>query len=216
MEVFKRCDNPDFLIFAGDGILNLISEEDYLIKNERAYKYVKTHLKRYGKTRGIIEDLVKFSKRAFMYVEGNDDPEISLNSKGAIRISGKVFKCFYNFVGLEGSTDPIGGITRREEGYYRETLEKSLKFGENIIIVSHPPPYGLLDRIPRGTNIGSKSLKDFLKKYSRFVTLVICGHTHNYGGKWLRFNDTVIINCAMSVVEVEIKGGFVERIRVIF
>ncbi|MEO0138895.1 MAG: metallophosphoesterase [candidate division WOR-3 bacterium] len=216
VEVLKKCDVPDFLIFAGDGILNLISERDYPVMDKSLEGYINGHYRKYGKSEGILSKLVNIPKKAFLYVEGNDDPMINLNSKGAIRISGKSFRCFYNFVGLEGSTDPIGGITRREEGYYWEVLENALKVGERMIIVSHAPPYGILDKIPRGTKIGSKSLRGFLEIYSHWVPLVLCGHAHNYGGRWIRFKETVVINCAMSVVEVEVKEGFVGRIRIVF
>ncbi len=216
VEVLKKCDVPDFLIFAGDGILNLISERDYPVISESLERYINGYYRKYGKSEGVLSKLVNIPKKAFLYVEGNDDPIINLNSKGAVRISGKSFKCFYNFVGLEGSTDPIGGITRRQEKYYWEVLEKALKIGEKVIIISHAPPYGILDKIPRGTNIGSKSLREFLESYYHLVPLVLCGHAHNYGGRWMRFKGTVVINCAMSVVEVEIKGGFAEKIRVVF
>ena len=144
LSILEKVERPDFLIFAGDGMLGFLSEE-YLNKFPEG---IRPYTTRFISNKGVIEHLVNYPKMAFIYVEGNDDPEIDLSFLGAVRLSGKIFKCKLNFLGLEGSPGPIGGITYRSEGYYEDILRKAVNEGEKFVLVSHTPPYGILDRIP--------------------------------------------------------------------
>ena len=62
------------------------------------------------------------------------------------------------------------------------------------IYLSHLPPLGILDLSARfGINhIGSKELLDSIKKYH--PKLVICGHSHIWGGFSKKIGDTLVIN----------------------
>jgi len=89
--------------------------------------------------------------------------------------------------GLEGSVDGMGGSGNYLEGDVKLRLEfaqKMLKHNEKLIIVSHTPPRGVLDRAIRFGKeaIGSLALKDFVEEEKR-TCLVICGHVHNCGGR---------------------------------
>ncbi len=213
LSLLENVERPDFLIFAGDGILGFLSGE-YL---ERFPENVKTYVERFIENGGSkINRIVDYPKITFLYVEGNDDPEIDISFLGAVRLSGRIFKCKLNFLGLEGSSDPIGGITHRTEEYYREILSRAIKTGESYILISHAPPYGILDRIPRGIRVGSRVLREFLESHSKNFPLVISGHAHNWGGRWRRFGESVVINCAMSLLEIKLKGEEVQDIRLIF
>jgi hypothetical protein len=70
-----------------------------------------------------------------------------------------------------------------------------LKHDERLIIVSHTPPRGVLDRALRYGEeaIGSLALRDFVEEEKR-VCLVICGHVHSCGGRYERLNNAVIVN----------------------
>lgn len=62
------------------------------------------------------------------------------------------------------------------------------------IYLSHLPPLGTLDLSTRFgmRHIGSRKLLDVINKYH--PKLVICGHSHMWGGKYGKIGDTIIIN----------------------
>jgi len=62
------------------------------------------------------------------------------------------------------------------------------------IIVSHTPPYGVLDIGRRFgiEHIGSVELRDFVLKNK--IPLVICGHVHGYGGYIGNIGKTTVVN----------------------
>jgi Icc-related predicted phosphoesterase len=66
------------------------------------------------------------------------------------------------------------------------------------VFLSHIPPYGVLDLSARfGINhIGSKSLLKSVKKYQ--PKLVICGHSHIWGGFTRKIGDTLVINVSSN------------------
>ncbi len=198
IKILRRIKESDVLIFAGDGILNLIPAD--------AGEYAKMWFKRYGKP--SEEDfirIVNFPKIGLLYVEGNDDPPMDLGIFGAIRLSKRAFRCRnFTFIGIPGSSGFIAGINKIDEKEIEGLLEKYIPQNGNIILVSHMPPYGILDRIPRGINIGSEVLREYVEKYSENIRLVISGHCHNFGGSYKVLGKTLIINCAMSVIFVEI------------
>lgn len=105
-------------------------------------------------------------------------------------------------MGIEGATSPPG-IVLHSESYVKEHLKRQvdmvLKAGaERIGIVSHQPPFGILDVSMRFgvSQIGSKALRDFLKKYNPLISFIHCGHSHLSGGMSMNQGNTVILNTA--------------------
>lgn len=66
------------------------------------------------------------------------------------------------------------------------------------ILVTHSPPFGILDECENG-NVGSKSLRDVVLSAERFPNLkaVIFGHIHEQGGKIFETNLCKFINCSI-------------------
>jgi len=62
----------------------------------------------------------------------------------------------------------------------------------NCILISHSPPFGLLDVSSGGRHLGSTSIRKTLEQ--KTPRLVVCGHIHESGGKITRFNQTDIVN----------------------
>jgi len=62
------------------------------------------------------------------------------------------------------------------------------------VYLSHVPPLGVLDLSVRFgiDHIGSKKLLSAVKKYK--PRLVVCGHSHTWGGKTARVDQTIIVN----------------------
>lgn len=89
----------------------------------------------------------------------------------------------------------------RNWAFYAEE-EKRQRFFEFIeqdadIIISHTPPYGVLDEAPRGygtfEHVGCKSLKSYVERNN--PKLVINGHIHEgYGKSFVK--DTIVLNCS--------------------
>lgn len=63
-------------------------------------------------------------------------------------------------------------------------------FGKCDIVVSHGPPYGVLDF--HGNHIGSYAARDYIQQYS--PQAFICGHIHQYGTEML--NSTLVVNAS--------------------
>jgi Icc-related predicted phosphoesterase len=107
------------------------------------------------------------------------------------------------FLGVEGSTSGPGNLQHPESTIKRRlaAFRKRLK-AKRIVVVSHPPPYGILDegirfaRLDEGHHhIGSKGLRSFVLA-DPGVKLVICGHCHSHGGLSVRLGKALVVNVA--------------------
>lgn len=70
-------------------------------------------------------------------------------------------------------------------------LTKLLKENKEAILLSHAPPYKILDKTRAGKHIGSKILLSAIKKYP--PRIVLCGHVHEAVGE-KRIRKTKVIN----------------------
>lgn len=70
-------------------------------------------------------------------------------------------------------------------------LNKLLKRNKDSVLVSHAPPYGVLDKTKSGKHVGSKILLEAIKKHQ--PKLVLCGHIHEAKGK-AKIGKTQVIN----------------------
>ncbi|MDH5404360.1 MAG: metallophosphoesterase [Candidatus Heimdallarchaeota archaeon] len=64
------------------------------------------------------------------------------------------------------------------------------------IVLSHAPPYGFFDYLGEDETfrIGSQSLFKFI--HDKSPRLVICGHMHEFGGRYAKIKDTLVVNVA--------------------
>jgi Icc-related predicted phosphoesterase len=152
--------------------------------------------------RNFFEELAKRAKYGLLAVIGNDEgPEARLwiYGENVYDLHGTVFKVGpFLITGIEGSTDGLGDSGEYFEGDVKlrlEFVQGMLKHDERLIIVSHTPPRGVLDRALRYGEeaIGSLALRDFIEEEKR-VCLVICGHVHSCGGRYEKLNNAVIVN----------------------
>lgn len=60
------------------------------------------------------------------------------------------------------------------------------------VLITHSPPFGLLDHGSRGISIGSRSVRETIERC--LPPLVVCGHVHACSGRTLTCNETIIIN----------------------
>jgi Icc-related predicted phosphoesterase len=168
----------DLLLYAGDGISN----------NNIGDKFNK---------------LSKLSKYGLFAVIGNDDDALS---KILIN-SDKIYDLHENpqelenilFIGVEGASSETGnklGPTLLSEKEIEEHLEKYYDSDRKIILLSHSPPFNILDFGKRHSNdnIGSKSIRKFINREN--VILNICGHCHSDGRNHKRIDNCLVLNIA--------------------
>jgi hypothetical protein len=89
---------------------------------------------------------------------------------------------------------PITSSSKRKyqsgkiRGIHLNALLKNSKFP---IVLSHAPPYGILDKIHSGHHIGSRILLNAIKKHP--PSFVLCGHVHEAKGI-KKIGKTTVIN----------------------
>lgn len=195
IEYAKRLDKkPDVIVYAGDDIdrfnnLNSTSTKNYL------------------------EELASYSKYGLLAVAGNEDFADMTAAISGHNVHNLYLKSFplggYVFVGLEGTPTPPHpdeetsipptGVLHPEKEVKRRLDKELTEFPDKkIIIVSHAPPFEILDTaVQFGVkHIGSVSLRKFIDRYSSRIKVVFCGHVHSQGGKNIIHRGVPIVNCA--------------------
>lgn len=98
------------------------------------------------------------------------------------------------FVGANG-TIPLPFASRicmEEKGVLKHLLSQMTS---DTILVAHPPPRGICDRVGHRFSAGSRNLLTFLKQTQ--PRMVLCGHIHEQAGMGF-VNKTLVVNCAMN------------------
>lgn len=77
-----------------------------------------------------------------------------------------------------------------------EQLEEKYEMIPNDIdiLISHSPPYGILDKSIRGVHCGSIALRNAMMKVK--PRYLVCGHIHECGSKEVDLVTTKVINCS--------------------
>ena len=156
-------------------------------------------------TEDYVLKLGDASRYGFGAILGNDDDPIYkalLNRDSVFDIHGTPMRVNgFTIIGQEGSSLSDGrGLGRLI--YTEDEIERHLcaslqtANGLPIILVSHTPPYKLLDRSQRFVqdHIGSPAVRRFIAEHKPL--LVFCGHVHSHGGCEARVGATTVINLA--------------------
>ncbi len=127
-----------------------------------------------------------------LIVHGNCDHEsefMNLHGSRMHYIHGKSVEVSgYTFHGLGGSTyTPFNTIAEYPEDYYYKLL-KNFEYGERSVLISHCPPYGILDLTRTGKRAGSRAIREYMDSFS----VIFCGHVHERRGIEKSENTTVI------------------------
>lgn len=98
-----------------------------------------------------------------------------------------------SFLGTDGTLVlPFASrICFREE----DRLAAFPPMGPDTVMVVHPPPRGVLDRVAGKFSAGSRPLARFIKKAG--PGLVLCGHIHEQPGI-ATLGKSLVINCSMG------------------
>jgi len=105
-------------------------------------------------------------------------------------------------------------FTPDEKQIYSMLQKAFIKATKPVILVTHFPPFKVLDFATRheAEHIGSKAIRKIIEKYS--PTLCICGHVHKDGGKRATLRHTDVINIA-ALMDDEVSKSQGRRFAVI-
>jgi Icc-related predicted phosphoesterase len=119
------------------------------------------------------------------------------------------------FVGISG-TVPVPFRTRigfRQKGLFDKV---GALIDSATVLVVHPPPWGVLDRVLGMLHAGSKMVCDLIKKTRPHV--LICGHIHEAAGVF-RAGETLVVNCSMphagNGALIELEAGKMPRVEML-
>ena len=212
IRLLKSQNQPDLILYGGDDIGRF----------------------RQGGT-NFFERLADLSRYGLCAVAGNDDlPNVRNLITGRNVYS--VHSCplvlgSFAIVGIEGAPQfPMkdGFDKSYNKGYllYPESIlnwhirhwKKGPLDGKQFVILSHTPPFGVLDFALRfgQRHIGSRPLREFLDT-STNALLCVSGHVHSQGARSERLGNTLVVNAASHdgqgdpgrVAMIEIKQGVV-------
>jgi len=157
------------------------------------------------KIRYLLRALNSIGKKVLL-IQGNHESEESLK-EAAGDYSNVVFfnrravkKGGYVFLGYGE-----GGFALEEPQSFRKLARKW--YGEyqkeNVVLVSHGPPFGTkIDRLGNRYT-GSKDVRAFIERIK--PKLVICGHLHETAGLKDKIGETLVINPGWEGMTVELK-----------
>ena len=98
------------------------------------------------------------------------------------------------FIGLNGTIPlPFASKICFKENKCLEVLKPYIT--RQTILVVHPPPRGVCDKVGNKFCAGSFTLKKFIKDNPPLM--VLCGHIHEQAG-YQFLKNTIVVNCAMN------------------
>lgn len=118
----------------------------------------------------------------------NGYPNIRLLNAGRITLNG------ISFAGLSG-TIPVP--FRSRIAFREKRLMEKIRpmIDPETVLVAHPPPYGVLDRVGKKFHAGSALVRDLVIQIR--PRLLICGHIHEDTGVAM-LGKTIVVNCCMT------------------
>lgn len=98
------------------------------------------------------------------------------------------------FIGINGTIPlPFFSKTRFRETQFFRLLAPGVD--AKTILVAHPPPRGVCDRVGNKFSAGSFHLRNLVENHPPLM--VLCGHIHEQAG-YQFLKNTLVINCAMN------------------
>lgn len=145
-----------------------------------------------------LAGLAALSKPVYA-VRGNTDP---LRIERALASSHRIQNLDLNtcrlddlqFVGVSG-TLPVPFRSRIGWSETRRLKRLATMVNSRSIVVAHPPPWGVQDRVAGRWHAGSRGLRRLVERASPAV--LICGHIHEAAGIG-RLGRTLVVNCALG------------------
>ena len=164
---------PDILVLAGD-------------------------ISKYRRPAAMLDGLTRLDVPVLL-VRGNSDSRRLtplLRSYPRLRSIHLSMACFQGveIVGIDGTLPlPFHSRIGFREGDLVARVSGMLK--PHSVLVAHPPPYGIRDRVLGKFHAGSRAVRGLVDCHS--PALVICGHIHEQAGVET-MGGTTVVNCAMG------------------
>jgi Icc-related predicted phosphoesterase len=119
-------------------------------------------------------------------VHGNWDSELKSNNNLVSILNNEVeeFGGYY-FFGLD-------------ERLLKDDIIKKFKKtpAEKIVLITHYPPYGILDVIWAGYNIGQMEYREMIEY--KMPKLYVCGHIHESAG-FVKYKNGLVVNSSFAL-----------------
>jgi|Deesub1362B_J571_1020462.scaffolds.fasta_scaffold00103_5 hypothetical protein len=130
-----------------------------------------------------FESLIDEHSMECFAVHGNCDPPRAielLNESDVIFIHGKSYDLGdLTLHGVGGSNyTPFNTPSEYSEEEIRD-FTKNFEYGDRNILISHCPPYGILDTTYSGVSAGCTALREIVSNFD----LIFCGHIHEARGR---------------------------------
>ena len=98
------------------------------------------------------------------------------------------------FLGINGTIPlPFASKICFKEAHQLNAIKHTIT--PQTILVVHPPPRGVCDKVGNRFCAGSFQLKTFIEKHPPLM--VLCGHIHEQAG-YQFLKNTLVVNCAMN------------------
>jgi hypothetical protein len=148
--------------------------------------------------RGLEEVCSKVGRiKNLLVIPGNNETSEDIEEVCKLydwtNLHGRVVKIGrYKFAGCGGSTiTPFSTPFELREKDFERILRPFAGL-ENLILVTHSPPYGILDSTFASERIGSRAIREFIEREKPILNL--CGHVHEHAGKEETLGETRVIN----------------------
>ncbi|MDD4779171.1 MAG: metallophosphoesterase [Tissierellia bacterium] len=188
-------ETPDYILVCGDvggKYFNVKSLIDFSNKQRNDLKH--------------LQDISNecYSKSSLFYILGNDD----------WFESGDIYHLPYCRFKPEGfipfeyvSITPFSTNREANENKIEYELSKLKDITHDTIIVAHDMPYQCLDKYEDGREVGSKSIRKFIKQKQPKIWLG--GHIHeSFGAK--NIGNTYVFNCSCRHEYDELRGWMID------
>jgi len=177
---------PDVVVFAGDGLSNCVARAG----------------------RSWLPDLAELASVGVLAVAGNADGRDALVKYGGAKVYDLARQPVdvgpVRFIGLEGAPlirgllpDGLGNplYSERDASHYLNRCVR--EHPGPVVLVSHAPPRGLLDRSIRlDRNVGSIAVRELIASRSNDLRLILSGHVHSQGGRSCTVDTCTVYNVA--------------------
>jgi len=153
----------------------------------------------FGPSEAVKTILDSIEAKTLLAIPGNADPIDSvkyIEKSHAINIHLNPIKISgFEFVGFGGSPEtPFGTPFELSEDEIKKMLSEVV-IKENTILVTHAPPYGILDKTATGFHAGSKAIRDIIEASPPYVH--IFGHIHEALG-FEKIGKTTFVNVSIG------------------
>ena len=154
--------------------------KEKLIHNKIGLVLLLGDLTNLGGAKEAVEALKEFEQWKTLGFAGNFElPEVQQElEKQGVSLHGKTHKVGkWLLIGFGGGLHGNPGRFLFSEQEVKETLERLVKGKENVILLTHLPPYGTrIDTVYDGRHIGSKAVREIIETHK--PSLHLCGHCH--------------------------------------